>query len=460
MTVLTDRLRQLFGDKPIEQADETVHEGELLPPEAGHPAGLPMISPRGQLAEAGRRLARQGVIAADDAPATREAFAAAIGEEWRAATDSIIRAGRLLAEAKERLDHGEFTPMVEVDLKMSPRTAQRLMAIGADARLANPTHVSLLPPSWGTLYVLTRLDDATLAARFADGTIRPDMQRRDIAQVAKRARRAEREAELAGRITALPEDKFGVILADPEWRFEPWSAATGMDRAAENHYPTSVTEVIASRPLADIAAADCALFQWATVPMLPQAQAVMAAWGFDYKSHWIWVKTRPDGSLALGTGYWNRNAHEILLVGTRGNVPAPAMGDQSPSVIYAPPGRHSEKPDIFLEMIEGMFPTIPKIELNRRGPARPGWAAWGNEAGEAPAEDDQDNETAATAIDAAAGASGPHDPEAGAPAATTADEPPPEDHPPPARDPDLDIPPFLRRGHPDCLADRPPNEET
>jgi hypothetical protein len=25
------------------------------------------------------------------------------------------------------------------------------------------------------------------------------------------------------------------------------------------------------------------------------------------------------------------------------------------------------------------FPNLPKIELNRRGPARPGWDAWGNE---------------------------------------------------------------------------------
>ena len=30
-------------------------------------------------------------------------------------------------------------------------------------------------------------------------------------------------------------------------------------------------------------------------------------------------------------------------------------------------------------MIEEYFPTIPKIELNRRGPPRPGWGAYGNE---------------------------------------------------------------------------------
>jgi len=28
-------------------------------------------------------------------------------------------------------------------------------------------------------------------------------------------------------------------------------------------------------------------------------------------------------------------------------------------------------------MIEAYFPTLPKIELNRRGPPRPEWSSWG-----------------------------------------------------------------------------------
>jgi N6-adenosine-specific RNA methylase IME4 len=54
-------------------------------------------------------------------------------------------------------------------------------------------------------------------------------------------------------------------------------------------------------------------------------------------------------------------------------------GLQFDSVIESPVGRHSEKPEAAYEIIESMFPTLPKIELNSRG-ARVGWAAWGNEA--------------------------------------------------------------------------------
>ncbi|WP_245431322.1 MT-A70 family methyltransferase, partial [Rhodoplanes roseus] len=195
-----------------------------------------------------------------------------------------------------------------------------------------------------------------------------------VRSMIKREARAEREADLGARQVALPDRRYGVILADPEWRFEVWSRDTGLDRAADNHYPTSCTEVIAARDVSSIAADDCVLFLWATIPMLPHALLVMAAWGFDYVSHQVWAKDQ------AGTGYWFRQAHELVLVGKRGKPPAPAMGANDVSLFRAPRAEHSAKPDRVAEMIERWFPTLPKIELNRRGPARPGWDAWGNEA--------------------------------------------------------------------------------
>jgi N6-adenosine-specific RNA methylase IME4 len=187
----------------------------------------------------------------------------------------------------------------------------------------------------------------------------------------KRRRRAGKEAKLGATQRALPDKRYGVIYADPPWRFEPWSRGSGMDRAADNHYPTMALDGICA--LAVPAADDAVLFLWATVPMLPEALEVMAAWGFTYRSHFVWVKHR------LGTGYWNRNKHELLLVGTRGEVPAPAMGEQFCSVIEIGVGEHSAKPPAFAEMIEEMFPSLPALELFARGP-RLGWDVWGNEA--------------------------------------------------------------------------------
>jgi N6-adenosine-specific RNA methylase IME4 len=194
----------------------------------------------------------------------------------------------------------------------------------------------------------------------------------------KRERRTARELELgrtqaAGNLALPSAAKYGVILADPEWRFEPYSRETGMDRAADNHYPTSATDAIAARPVAEIAADDCVLFLWATVPMLPDALTVMAAWGFKYRTNFTWAKDR------IGTGYWNRNKHEHLLVGVKGDVPAPAMGTQRESLLAGDVREHSVKPDWQYELIEAYFPTLPKIELNARRP-RAGWDSWGLDA--------------------------------------------------------------------------------
>lgn len=189
-------------------------------------------------------------------------------------------------------------------------------------------------------------------------------------------RRAERERLLAANVAALPDQRFGVIVADPEWRFETRSRLTGMSRAADNHYPTSTLDVIKARDVASIAAPACLLALWATSPMLPQALEVMAVWGFTYKSILTWDKEVP------GTGYWFRNQTEHLLIGTRGDVPAPFPGSQIPSLLRRRRTVHSAKPDDVLEWLERVYPTVAKIELNRRGPARPGWSAWGNEAEE------------------------------------------------------------------------------
>jgi N6-adenosine-specific RNA methylase IME4/ParB-like chromosome segregation protein Spo0J len=193
-------------------------------------------------------------------------------------------------------------------------------------------------------------------------------------QAIKKIARQEKEQQLAGKAIgqslSTNTSLYGVIYADPPWKYETFSE-NGMDRSADNHYPTmSMFEMMAlDVPAAD----DCVLFMWATVPMLPEALDLLHEWGFDYKSHICWIKDRQ------GTGYWTRNKHELLLIATKGKVPAPAMGTQPPSVIELPLGRHSEKPAFFADMISTLYPTTPKLEMFARV-GRVGWDVIGNEA--------------------------------------------------------------------------------
>jgi hypothetical protein len=45
----------------------------------------------------------------------------------------------------------------------------------------------------------------------------------------------------------------------------------------------------------------------------------MAACGFSYRTNFVWAKDR------AGAGYRSRNQHEQLLVGVRGDIPAPTI---------------------------------------------------------------------------------------------------------------------------------------
>ena len=57
-------------------------------------------------------------------------------------------------------------------------------------------------------------------------------------------------------------------------------------------------------------------------------------------------------------GYWFRGRHELLLVGRRGDFPCPPPKDRVPSVINAPRGDHSEKPDAVHEILESYYPEL------------------------------------------------------------------------------------------------------
>src|SRR5690242_5039350 len=60
-----------------------------------------------------------------------------------------------------------------------PRTARRLMAVAQHPVIAKGTHASVLPPSWTTLYELTRLPEETLEAKIAEGVIHAGIERKD-----------------------------------------------------------------------------------------------------------------------------------------------------------------------------------------------------------------------------------------------------------------------------------------
>ena len=164
------------------------------------------------------------------------------------------------------------------------------------------------------------------------------------------------------------EKKYQIIYADPPWKYD--FSKDNSDKI-EEHYPTMELEEIKSMevPSDD----NCVLYLWATVPKLIEALEVMKAWGFTHKTQAIWDKDW------IGMGYWFRGNHELLLVGTKGNISPPDRTKLVSSVFRIKRTEHSKKPYKIRTLIEQWFPNANRLELFARQRFE-GWDVWGNEA--------------------------------------------------------------------------------
>ena len=161
--------------------------------------------------------------------------------------------------------------------------------------------------------------------------------------------------------------KFPTVYADP-----PWSYDNSASRAAAvNHYPTLTVDEICSEPVLQLAAEDAHLHLWTTNAFLQNAFQVIDAWGFQFKSCFVWVKTE------IGMGNYWRVSHEFLMLGVRGHL---TFKDRTlPSWIEAHRTAHSRKPAIVRSLIERVSPG-PYLELyGREELPNSAWTVHGNQ---------------------------------------------------------------------------------
>ena len=176
---------------------------------------------------------------------------------------------------------------------------------------------------------------------------------------------------------------YGTIVADPPWRYRKSPQAEGTVHARKlvsDIYRTMSMTELAALPVAELAAPDAHLYLWVTVPRLFGERddregfgpfQIMNAWGFRYITMLTWVKTG-----APGMGSYFRIDTEHCLFGVRGKAPIPPA-QRLRNVISAPRGRHSEKPELLMDIAEKVSPG-PRVELFARR-RNPRWDAWGDQ---------------------------------------------------------------------------------
>ena len=111
----------------------------------------------------------------------RQQWAERIRESAQRTVEAFVETGRLLIKAKAELPHGDFLQMIESDLPFQRQTAELLMRIARNPKLAKRQNSVFLPPVLSTLDELCRLDPDELEARIASGEIHPRIRRADIA---------------------------------------------------------------------------------------------------------------------------------------------------------------------------------------------------------------------------------------------------------------------------------------
>lgn len=159
---------------------------------------------------------------------------------------------------------------------------------------------------------------------------------------------------------------YGTVYADPPWRY----ANTSTRNAADPKYAgTMSVEEIAAWRVSDRVEAKAHLHLWTTNAFLFDARRVLDAWGFEYKSCFVWVKPQ------IGMGNYWRVGHEFMLLGVRGGLRFARRNARS--WIEVSRSSHSRKPDAVRKLIETVSPG-PRLELFGREDM-PGWDVVGNQ---------------------------------------------------------------------------------
>ena len=218
------------------------------------------------------------------------------------------------------------------------------------------------------------VEQAKAEARENDDIVSRSLVLNMVREQTKKQERKEAIQQQIGREKASnhidiysTDKKYRVIYADPPWSYND-KQDTAKLGGAEKYYPTMPIEDICALPVPS--EKNAVLFLWTTSPQLEDSFKVINAWGFKYKSSFIWDK------VLHAMGHYNSVRHEFLLIATKGSC-TPDVPKLFDSVVSIERTEHSRKPKEFREMIDTLYPNGNRLEMFARE-APEGWDVWGN----------------------------------------------------------------------------------
>jgi len=222
-------------------------------------------------------------------------------------------------------------------------------------------------------------------AKLSTGEVSINAAYKEIKKEEKKEKFQERKKEYEKRLEFKTDNSFKidifnssetfrVIYADPAWSYNDKCEGGGVQSGgAQTHYDTMSIKQICDLPVKELSEKDSVLFLWVTSPLLEDAFKVISAWGFKYKTSFIWDKIKHN------MGHYNSVRHEILLVCTKGSCTPDnkKLYDSVQSIERN--NNHSEKPIEFLNIIDDLYNYGNKLEMFCRTIKKDNWHGWGNE---------------------------------------------------------------------------------
>jgi N6-adenosine-specific RNA methylase IME4 len=275
----------------------------------------------------------------------------------------------------EKISH--FRTTGEMVLKSEP-SKKTIQHIGNIAKVGKDTIAKVK--------VIKAKAPEEVKAKLASGELHINQAYQEIKKEEKKAEIIKKKEEYVERVESITtnefkvdifntNEKFRVIYADPAWRYNDKCEGGGVQSGGVEmrHYNTMTIKEICDLPVSKISEKDSVLFLWVTSPLLEDAFKVVNAWGFKYKTSFIWDKIKHN------MGHYNSVRHEILLICTKGSCTPDnkTLYDSVQSIEKS--NRHSEKPIEFLNIIDDLYTYGNKLEMFCRDIKKENWFGWGNE---------------------------------------------------------------------------------